>query len=152
MLREPLLYGSLYLKQHRQQYYGELNAVHMTGDFERWLEFFVAAIRVSAEEATMTGQRIFTVFREDRVQLRALGRQAPAALPIQEALQSKPLATIAALVKSTGLTTPTVTQALRALEQLNIVRETTGRARGRIFSYMRYLDALNSEAVARAPI
>jgi Fic family protein len=152
VLREPLLYSSLYLKQHRQQYYAELNAVRETGDFERWLEFFATAIRVSAEQATMTGQRIFTVFREDRIQLRALGRQAPAALLIQEALQSKPLATIAALAKSTGLTTPTVTQALRALEQLNIVRETTGRARGRIFSYVRYLDALNSEAVAPAQI
>ena len=152
VLREPLLYSSLYLKQHRQQYYAELNAVRESGDFERWLEFFATAIRVSAEQATMTGQRIFTVFREDRIQLRALGRLAPAALLIQEALQSKPLATIAALAKSTKLTTPTVTQALRALEQLNIVRETTGRARGRIFSYVRYLDALNSEAVAPAQI
>jgi Fic family protein len=152
VLREPLLYSSLYLKQHRQQYYAELNAVRESGDFEHWLEFFATAIRVSAEQATMTGQRIFTVFREDRIQLRELGRQAPAALLIQEALQSRPLATIAALAKSTGLTTPTVTQALRALEQLNIVRETTGRARGRIFSYVRYLDALNSEAVAPAQI
>jgi len=152
VLREPLLYSSLYLKQHRQQYYAELNAVRESGDFEHWLEFFATAIRVSAEQATITGQRIFTVFREDRIQLRELGRQAPAALLIQEALQSKPLATIAALAKSTGLTTPTVTQALRALEQLNIVRETTGRARGRIFSYVRYLDALNSEAVAPAQI
>ena len=152
VLREPLLYSSLYLKQHRQQYYAELNAVRESGDFEHWLEFFATAIRVSAEQATMTGQRIFTVFREDRIQLRELGRQAPAVLLIQEALQSKPFATIAALAKSTGLTTPTVTQALRALEQLNIVRETTGRARGRIFSYVRYLDALNSEAVAPAQI
>jgi Fic family protein len=152
VLREPLLYSSLYFKQRRQQYYAELNAVRESGDFERWLEFFATAIRVSAEQATATGQRIFAVFREDRLRLRELGRQAPAALLVQEALQSKPLATIAALTKSTGLTTPTVTQALRALESLNIVRETTGRARGRIFSYARYLDALNSEAVAPAQI
>jgi Fic family protein len=147
VLREPLLYASLYLKQHRQQYYAELNAVRESGDFERWLEFFATAIRVSAEEATTTGRRIFAVFREDRIRLRQLGRQAPAALLVQEALQSKPLATIAGLTESTGLTTPTVTQALRALEKLNVVRETTGRARGRIFAYGRYLDALNSEAV-----
>ena len=146
VLREPLLYASLYLKQHRQQYYAELNAVRESGDFERWLEFFATAIRVSAEEATKTGRRIFAVFKEDRIRLRQLGRQAPAALLIQEALQSKPLATIAALTKSTGLTAPTVTQALRALEKCEIVRETTGRARGRIFAHARYLDALNSEA------
>jgi Fic family protein len=152
VLREPLLYSSLYLKQHRQQYYAELNAVRETGDFERWLEFFATAIRVSAEQAANTAQRIFAVFREDRNHIRELGRQAPAALLIQEALQSKPLATIAALTQSTGLTTPTVTQALRALEKLKIVRETTGRARGRIFSYRRYLDALNFELVTPAQI
>jgi Fic family protein len=152
VLREPLLYSSLYLKQHRQQYYVELNAVRETGDFERWLEFFATAIRVSAEQATTTGQRIFAVFREDRIRIRELGRQAPAALLIQETLQSKPLATIAALTQSTGLTTPTVTQALHALEKLKIVRETTGRARGRIFSYVRYLDTLNSETIAPEPI
>lgn len=53
--------------------------------------------------------------------------------------------TIAALTEATGLTTPTVTQALRELERLGIVRETTGKARGRVFAYARYLDALNAE-------
>jgi DNA-binding transcriptional regulator GbsR (MarR family) len=64
---------------------------------------------------------------------------------VQEALQSKPLATIATLTKATGLTIPTVTQALRELERLAIVRETTGRARGRIYSYERYIETLNTE-------
>jgi Fic family protein len=145
VLREPLLYSSLYFKQHRQEYYAELNAVRESGDFERWLEFFATAIRVSADTATATGRRIFTVFREDRDRLKGIGRQAPTALLIQEALQAKPLGTIAALTQSTGLTTPTVTQALRELEKLGIVRETTGKARGRVFAYARYLDALNAE-------
>jgi Fic family protein len=145
LLREPLLYSSLYLKQNRQQYYSELNAVRETGDFERWLEFFATAIRVSATSATETGRRVFAVFREDRDQLKSIGRLAPTALLIQEAMQAKPLATIAALTSTTGLTTPTVTQALRELEKLGIVRETTGKARGRMFAYARYLDALNAE-------
>jgi cell filamentation protein, protein adenylyltransferase len=145
VLREPLLYSSLYLKQHRQQYYAELNAVRESGDFERWLEFFATAIRVSADAATATGRRIFAVFREDRDRLKSIGRQAPTALLIQEALQAKPLATIAALTRSTGLTPPTVAQALRELEKFGVVRETTGKARGRMFAYVRYLDALNAE-------
>ena len=144
-LREPLLYCSLYFKQHRQQYYSELNSVRETGDLERWIEFFATSIRVSAEQATLTGRRIFTVFQEDRNRLRELGRLAPTSLLVQEALQSKPLATIATLTKATGLTTPTVTQALRVLERLGIVRETTGRARGRIYSYERYINALDTE-------
>lgn len=145
VLREPLLYSSLYFKQRRQQYYAELNAVRESGDFERWLEFFATAICVSADAATATGRRIFSVFREDRDQLKGIGRLAPTTLLIQETLQAKPLATIAALTKATGLTTPTVTQGLRELEKLGVVRETTGKARGRVFAYARYLDALNAE-------
>jgi Fic family protein len=79
-----------------------------------------------------------------------MGRQAPTILLVQEALQAKPLATIARLTQSTGFTTPTVTQALGELQKLGIVRETTGRARGRIFAYVRYLDALNAEAETTA--
>jgi Fic family protein len=145
VLREPLLYSSLYFKQNRQRYYDELNAARESGDFERWLDFFATAIRVSAEQATTTGLRISAVFREDRNRVREMGRQAPTILLIQEALQAKPLATIATLTQSTGFTTPTVTQALGELQKLGIVRETTGRARGRIFAYVRYLDALNGD-------
>jgi Fic family protein len=144
-LREPLLYCSLFFKEHRRQYYSELNSVRDTGDFERWIEFFATAIRVSAEQATLTGQRVIGVFQQDRSQLRDLGRLAPTSLLVQEALQSKPIATIATLTKATGLTTPTVTLALRELERIGIVRETTGRTRGRIYSYVRYLEALNAE-------
>jgi Fic family protein len=151
VLREPLLYASLYFKQNRQWYYDELNAARESGDFERWLDFFATAIRVSAEQATTTGQRISAVFREDRNRVREMGRQAPTILLVQEALQAKPLATIATLTQSTGVTTPTVTQALGELQKLGIVRETTGRARGRIFAYVRYLDALNAETQTTTP-
>jgi Fic family protein len=151
VLREPLLYSSLYFKQNRQRYYDELNGARESGDFERWLDFFATAIRVSAEQATTTGLRISAVFREDRNRVREMGRQAPTILLVQEALQAKPLATIATLTLSTGFTTPTVTQALGELQKLEIVRETTGRARGRIFAYVRYLDALNAETEATTP-
>jgi cell filamentation protein, protein adenylyltransferase len=151
VLREPLLYSSLYFKQNRQRYYDELNGARESGDFERWLDFFATAIRVSAEQATTTGLRISAVFREDRIRVREMGRQARTILLVQEALQAKPLATIATLTQSTGLTTPTVTQALGELQKLGIVRETTGRARGRIFAYARYLDALNAETRTATP-
>jgi hypothetical protein len=85
-------------------------AIINNNDFERWLDCFATAIRVSAEQATTTGLRISAVFREDRNRVREMGRQAPTILLVHEALQTKPLATIPTLTRSTGLTTPTVTQ------------------------------------------
>lgn len=91
---------------------------------------------------------MFSVLQDDRNQLRKLGRLAPTSLLVQEEMQQKPLATIATLTKATGLMTPTVTQALRELERLRVVRETTGRARGRVYAYVRYLEALNGDGGA----
>jgi Fic family protein len=142
VLSRPLLYPSLYFKEHRPQYYEELNRVRATGDYERWIDFFAEAIGYSAQAAIEAGQRVTAVFAEDRVTLKSIPRIAGNLLLVQEALMAKPMATIAALTKATGLTTPTVTSALRELEARQIVRETTGRARDRIFVYARYMNAM----------
>jgi Fic family protein len=40
VLREPLLYLSIYFKRRRAEYYGLLNRVRLEGDWEEWLTFF----------------------------------------------------------------------------------------------------------------
>ena len=148
VLRKPLLYPSLYFKQHRQQYYEELNAVRAHGDYERWIDVFAEALRHSAEVAIETGRRVTQVFSEDRALLRTVPRIAGSLLMIQEALQAKPVATVGTLRAATGLTTPTVNSLLRDLEARSIVKETTGRARDRVYGYRRYLEALAAEEEA----
>ncbi len=150
VLHKPLLYPSLYFKQHRQQYYEELNAVRAEGDYERWIDFFAEAIRHSAEVAIETGRRVTQAFHEDRTQIRAVPRIAGSLLMIQEALQANPVATVARLREATGLTTPTVNSLLRELESRGIVKESTGRARDRVYVYRRYLEALAAEEEAPA--
>lgn len=44
VLKEPMLYLSLYFKTHREQYYQLLNDVRSTGDWESWLDFFAEAV------------------------------------------------------------------------------------------------------------
>ena len=47
------------------------------------------------------------------------------------------------LVQRTGLSSPTVNAALADLERLGVVEEVTGRRRGRVFGYRRYLAILS---------
>ena len=148
VLHKPLLYPSLYFKRHRQQYYDELNALRAHGDYERWIDFFTEAIRHSAEVAIETGRRVTQVFSEDRAILRAVPRIVGSLLMIQESLQANPVATVATLRAATGLTTPTVNSLLRDLETRGIVKESTGRARDRVYVYRRYLEALATEEEA----
>ena len=145
ILREPLLYLSLYFKQNRQQYYELLDVVRREGDWERWLSFFADAVRTTAEGAVETARTLVGLFQRDRDRISGLGRAASSALRVHHELQRRPLSTIAWLSRATKLSTPTVGKALAGLASLGIVRETTGRRRNRVFVYGRYLALLNQD-------
>ena len=143
VLKEPLLYLSLYLKQHRARYYALLQAVRATGDWEAWLGFFADGVSTTAEGAVETARALVTLFQKDRDRIQGLGRGANSALRVHHELQIRPLNTIPKLCARTGLTNPTVAKALRGLEKLRIVRETTKKKRGRVFAYTAFLGLLN---------
>jgi len=143
VLREPLLYLSLYFKVHRKTYYELLQRVRTDGDWETWISFFMRGVKETAEGAVLTAQRLAQIFREDRERIQKLGRISGSALRVHHALQEHPIQTITTAKDRTGLTVPTVTAAMKSLEKAGIVRELTGKQRGRVFGYDRYLDVLN---------
>ncbi len=139
VLREPLLYLSLYFKEKRPQYYTHLDGVRATGDWEAWVTFFTQGVIETARGAVTTAQRVVQVVQEDRASAQSLGRGAGSALRLLTALQEHPLSSIPRLAKATGLTQPSVKNALDSLIGVGIVREITGKRRGRVYSYNEYL-------------
>jgi len=145
VLREPMLYPSLYFKKHRALYYELLGDVRLRGDWERWLEFFAEGVEASASQAVATANALLALVNADRERIATLGRAAGSALKVHRALQRQPIATSNALVKTTGLTAATVNKSLAHLENLDVIVELTSRQRGRVFGYRRYVDALTAE-------
>jgi Fic family protein len=143
VLREPLLYPSLYFKQHRSEYYDHLSQVRGQGGWENWLRFFAEGVRETAEAAVTTARRLSDLFRGDLDRVHAAGRSAGSAAKIHGAFRERPLWTIRRLTEATGLPVPTVTRALAALQRLGIIRETTGRQRGRVYSHDAHLNVLS---------
>jgi len=143
ILRQPLLYLSLYFKQHRDEYFNLLTKIRLEGDWEAWLKFFAVGVREMAEGAVATANRLNGIFDEDRRAIRALGRKAGSALRIHQVLQSRPLASAPFLAKATKMSAPTVAGALESLQKERIVREVTGRKRKRVYAYQRYLEIMN---------
>ena len=125
LLHEPLLYPSLFFKQHRALYYELLSAVRTTGDWERWLDFFAEGVTASATQALHTAQALLALVAADRDRIAALGRLAPSALEVHKALQRQPVSTSNALVVATGLVPATVNKALAQLQQHGVVNELT---------------------------
>jgi Fic family protein len=141
-LSEPLLYLSLYFKTHRDRYYELLQRVRDDGDWESWLRFFFAGVHETAHQAVETAKAILATFEQDRRRIEELGRPSGSALRVHEALKRKPLTPIAGIAQATGLSTPTVTTSLNHLRELAIVRELTGKRRGRLFVYDGYVSLL----------
>lgn len=142
VLSEPILYLSLYFKTHRQEYYAQLKRVRETGDWESWLKFFLVGVHDIAQQATDAAREILGMIQSDRAKIAEIGRGAGSALQVHQFLERKPLVVIPEMVKALNLSTPTVTAALQNLERIGIVREVTGKQRGRIFVYDAYLKIL----------
>jgi Fic family protein len=143
VLREPLLYLSLHLKQHRTDYYSLLDQVRREGDWEAWLAFFLEGVRVTAEGAVETAQRLSALFGDDRAKIEPSGRRVGSALRVHEALKARPILSLPAICERTGLSFPAASSAMDLLVELGMARELTGKRRNRLFVYDRYLVILN---------
>ncbi|MDE0173223.1 MAG: Fic family protein [Defluviicoccus sp.] len=141
-LREPLLYLSLFLKQHRDDYYAFLNEVRHRGDWEAWLAFFLHGVTETAEGAVETAHRLLALFGEDQARIQRMGRAAGSALRVHQALRERPIGAIQALANGAGLSFPAASAGMTVLENLGIARELTGKKRNRLFGYDRYLAIL----------
>ncbi len=143
VLHKPLLYLSLYLKTHRADYYRLLQEVREHGNWEAWLDFFLAGVAETANQAFESATRIVDLFKEDRERITTESDRAGSVLRIHDLFQQNPFLTSNQLVRETGLSAPTVNAALADLERMGLVEEVTGRRRGRVFSYRRYLAILS---------
>lgn len=143
VLREPMLYLSLYFKTHRQVYYDLLNQGRLTGDWEAWLDFFAEAVMFTATQAVETARQLIDLTSDDRDKISGLGRAAASTMRVHRALLEQPIVSAGWLVEKTGITAATINKCLEHLERLGIVRELTGSKRNRLFSYERYVDIMN---------
>ena len=146
VLRQPLLYLSLYFKQNRSRYYDLLNQVRFTGDWELWLAFFLEGVRITAEGAVVMARRLSEMFAADRMSIERLSsRAAGSVLRVHEALKAQPILSLSDVSHRTKLSFPAVASAMERLVAMGIAREVTGKRRGRLFIYRQYVALLSEE-------
>jgi Fic family protein len=145
ILSQPLLYLSLFFKQHRSYYYDLLQAIRDQGDWEEWLAFFLEGVIAVSNHAASTTKRLLAISAEHQSMARGLGRQATSALRTLEYLQRHPVTTATAMATATGMSFHTAQRTLATLQPMGIVTEGTGKKYGKIFTYTDYLAILNEE-------
>ncbi|BHH85770.1 Fic family protein [Desulforhopalus sp. 52FAK] len=143
VLKEPMLYLSLYFKTHRQRYYELLNEVRRTGDWEAWLDFFADAVIHTATQAVETAQQLMKLSAEDGQRINGLKRISGSAHLIHKAMLERPMASPSWIQEKTQLSPATVNACLRELERIGLVKEVTGQKRNRLYSYLEYIRIMN---------
>ncbi|MGH6924476.1 MAG: Fic family protein, partial [Propylenella sp.] len=142
LLRQPLLYLSLFFKRRRGEYYRRLNAIRSEGDWEGWTGFFLDGVATIAAEAIESARELFELVTADRARLVAAAPATVSAVRLFEQLPRHPIVTVASAMELIDATKPTATRAIEALVGVRILAETTGRRRDRSFAYARYLERL----------
>ncbi len=140
VLHRPLLYLSLFLKVHRLEYYDRLMAVRKDGNWEGWLKFFLRGLAEVSKSATETACAIMNL-REKHRQLisEKMAGRAALGLKLLDYLFQQPLLSIPLVEKRLGCAFVTANKIMAQLEELKVVRETTGWQRNRRYRYDPYL-------------
>ncbi|MCA1989103.1 MAG: Fic family protein [Desulfarculus sp.] len=136
ILHKPLLYLSLFFKEHRQEYYDRLQAVRDQGDWEGWLRFFLAGVVDISHKASLTASSIQRLRNEHL----SLVSQTAKGAPLLEACFKMPYISITMAAKELGTSFQTARNAVYKFEELGLLREVTGEHRNRIYAYQAYLD------------
>jgi Fic family protein len=142
LLAEPLLYPSGYLKKHQAEYHRRLSAIRNDGDWEGWVGFFLEGITTAAAEAERSVIAVTRLVTADRRRLVESPRSTPASYRLFEMLPMMPRFSVDQARQKLDTTFPTANAAVKMLQDLGIIAETTGQKTHRVYSYQRYVELL----------
>jgi Fic family protein len=145
VLREPILYLSLFFKKHRRLYYDRLNGTREDEGWTAWMDFFLQGVRDTANQAARTASNIDKLFRTDKEKIEHFGRGAASAMLIYRHAQVNPLFSIKNAAREMKVSFPTASAAVARMTDAGILRESSGKRRDRLFLYSKYLDVLNQD-------
>lgn len=134
LLSQPLLYLSLFIEKNRTEYYDRLLDVTRKGNWEAWLLFFLDGVHQQAEDAVNRIQALQKL-RIEYQELFNKDRSRENLSAMVDYFISTPISSIKQAIEATNLGSfVTVQGYFEKLEKLGILREITGKARGRIYS------------------
>lgn len=146
MIAEPMVYLSLYLKEHREVYYEKLQSVRVQGDWEEWILFFLKGISEVTESAFDVTKKIQDLFESDQSLIRSKGgRKSGGMSELYRAIQSSPILTIpkAEKILQNSVSKPTLYSAATELVKLGILSPLVLDSSGtQAYAYDKYITLL----------
>jgi Fic family protein len=137
-LAHPVLYPSAYIEAHRDEYYGLLQAVRTDGAWAPWLQFFIDAIRESAERATEQAHALMALREQYRWRVSGHARR------LVDDLFRTPFVTVPEAQQALGVSNATARKAVRELQEWGMLEELAARRWPRAYIARPILDAMQA--------
>jgi Fic family protein len=147
LIREPIIYPSLYFKKNRDLYYESLRNISLKGDWQSWITFFLNGLVYAAENAISTAERLKKIFDEDKKKIEKKIQTSGNIVMVFESFQKNPLQRIKDIKSEYNLSNPTIGKHLEKLEELGIIKKSKRSFYRKtiIYTYDRYINAIGLE-------
>ena len=140
LLAKPSLYLSDFFERNRTSYYDALMRVRQTGDLIHWIRFFLKGVEETSTKGRGTFQKILALRTEVEQKILGLGKRAPNARRALNLLYRRPVIVASHLERELEISTPAANALIRDLGHLGILTEISGRQKGRVYAFERYLN------------
>lgn len=141
ILNKPLLYLSSYFEKNKGLYYDNLTFVRTKNDLTQWLKYFLLGVAETAEKATETLSNVLTLKAElESIIHQTFGRRSHSANLLLTHLFKKPVLDVRQVEKVTDLSYKSANSLVADFINADILKETTGQSRNRMFIFNRYLE------------
>jgi len=138
ILKKPILYLSDFFERNRTLYYDNLTRVRDKDDLNQWFKFFLVGVIETAKSSVNAFDNILKLQKEVDAKIQKLGSRSKNAKIIINYLFQRPIIDAAKVKELTNLSSPSVYKLIYELENLEIIEETTGGKRGKIFMFKKY--------------
>jgi len=140
ILKKPILYLSDFFEKNRTLYYDNLMRTRKNNDLEQWFKFFLVGIIETAENGIKTFDQILKLQKDTDDKLQTLGSKLPNGKIVVNSLYHKPIINAQKILEITNISLPSVYKLIAELEKLNIIKESTGGKRSKLYVFEDYLN------------
>ena len=141
-LNLPGLQISSQLFKNKLEYFDHLENLERTKNWEAWIKFFVRTVSSATQSTLELIKRIVALEEHDYQKIVGKEFASSFSLRLFELMLRQPALTIPFITKELGFNKQTANILIKKFLDENILEETTGKQRNRIFVYNDYLNIL----------
>lgn len=144
-ISKPIIYISYFLKKNQIEYYDRISEVRRSGNYEQWISFFLEAVSAAAKDSLDTVEKLNALHEQNIEKLPKTSRSNDNVRKLFDYIEQYPIIDIKKTSEVLQISYNTVSSAIKKLEQIGILKQTTNASRNRVFSYEDYLHILRKD-------